>query len=174
MSKRICIGLAVLITIGSFSFVQAQVPATGAAREHLSATELQALTDARISIVKFARQMTPEQEKLWPPVEEAIRFRATGRQARLAEREARIGELREKNAIETLEDRNPVDFLHRRADALAQRAAELKRLADAWQPLYETLSPDQKRRLGIAAIFVFREMRDEVEDRLLENGDNDF
>ena len=67
MSKRICIGLAVLITIGSSSFVQAQVPATGAAREHLSATELQALTDARISIVKFALQMTTEQEKAGSP-----------------------------------------------------------------------------------------------------------
>ena len=171
MSRRICVGLAVLITIGSSSFVQAQVPPAGVAREQLSATELQALTDERISIVKFALQMTPDQEKLWPAVEEAIRSRAAGRQARLAEREARIAELRDRNAIEILQDRNPVDFLRRRADALGQRAAELKRLSEAWQPLYETLNTDQKRRLGVAAIFVFREMRDEVEDRLLTNGD---
>ena len=108
------------------------------------------------------------------PVEEAIRFRAAGRQARLTEREARAGELRERNALEILLDRNPVDFLRRRADALAQRAAEVKRLADAWQPLYATLTPDQRRRLGVVATFVFRDMRDEVEDRLLENGDNEF
>ena len=48
-----------------------------------------------------------------------MRFRAAGRQARLAEREARVGELRERNAIEISRDRNPVDFLRRRADALA-------------------------------------------------------
>jgi hypothetical protein len=174
MSKLVCVGLAALITIGSSFLAHAQVATAGAARQQLSATELETLTDARISIVRFALQMTPEQEKLWRPVEEAIRFRAAGRQARLAEREARVGELREQNALEILLDRNPVDFLRRRADALAQRAAEVKRLADAWQPLYATLTPDQRRRLGVVATFVFRDMRDEVEDRLLENGDNEF
>ncbi|HET9536728.1 MAG TPA: Spy/CpxP family protein refolding chaperone [Mesorhizobium sp.] len=171
MSKLVCAGLVALVTVGSSSLAHAQVPPAGTAREGLSAAELETLTDARISIVKFALQMTPDQEKLWPAVEEAIRSRAAGRQARLAEREARIAELRDRNAIEILQDRNPVDFLRRRADALGQRAAEVKRLSDAWQPLYETLNTEQKRRLGVAAIFVFREMRDEVEDRLLTNGD---
>src|SRR4051812_36938414 len=99
MSKLACAGLAALIMVGSPVLAHAQVPAAGAARERLSATELEALTDARIAIVKFALQMTPEQEKLWPAVEEAIRYRAAGRQARLAEREARVGELHERNAI---------------------------------------------------------------------------
>ncbi len=171
MSKLVCAGLVALVTVGSSSLAHAQVSPAGTAREGPSAAELETLTDARISIVKFALQMTPDQEKLWPPVEEAIRSRAAGRQARLAEREARIAELRDRNAIEILQDRNPVDFLRRRADALGQRAAEVKRLSEAWQPLYETLNTDQKRRLGVAAIFVFREMRDEVEDRLLTNGD---
>jgi hypothetical protein len=171
MSKLACTGLAVLITLGSSSLAHAQVAPAGAAREGLSTAELATLTDARISIAKFALQMTPEQEKLWPAVEEAIRSRAAGRQARLAEHEARIGELRDRNAIEIVRDRNPVDFLHRRAAALSQRAAEVKRLADAWQPLYETLTPDQRRRLGVVSIFVFRDLRDEVEDRLLANGD---
>ena len=146
--------------IGSTSLASAQTAAGGVSLERLTATELEALTDApKIAIVKFTLQMTPEQEKLWPAVEEAIRARAAGRQARLAEREARVSELQNLNAVEILRDRNPVDFMHRRADALAQRAAELKRLADAWQPLYQTLSPDQRRRLGVAAIFVFREMK---------------
>jgi hypothetical protein len=61
--------------------------------------------------------------------------------------------LRDKNVIEMLRDRDPIAFLNRRADALAQRAAELKRLAAAWQPLYETLSAEQKRRLGVMAVF---------------------
>jgi hypothetical protein len=70
---------------------------------------------------------------------------------------ARVGELRDRSLIEVLRDRNPVDFLHRRADALAQRAADLKKLADAWQPLYQTLNPDQKRRMAFLTIFVLRE-----------------
>jgi hypothetical protein len=65
--------------------------------------------------------------------------------------------------LEALRDRYPVEFLHRRADALAQRAADLKRLADAWQPLYETLTPDQKRRLGLTTIIVLRRIGNAVE-----------
>ena len=64
-----------------------------------------------------------------------------------------------------LRDRDAVDFLQRRADALAQRSADLKKLAAAWQPLYKTLTPDQKRRMAFLAIYVLREMRDALEDR---------
>ena len=171
MSRLICCGLTVLIMIGSASLANAQTPPDGVSRERLTATEFEALTEARIAVAKFSLQMTPEQEKLWPVVEEAIRSRAAGRQARLAERESRANELRDRNAVEILRDRNPIDFMLRRADALTQRAADIRRLADAWQPLYQTLTPDQRRRLGVVAIVVFREMRDEVEQRLLENGD---
>jgi hypothetical protein len=59
--------------------------------------------------------------------------------------------------------------MHRRADALTQRAADLKTLADAWQPLYQTLTPDQKRRMGFLALYVLRELRDGVEQRRLQS-----
>ncbi|MDW6023710.1 Spy/CpxP family protein refolding chaperone [Mesorhizobium sp. BAC0120] len=166
--------VALLLTGSSvLAHAQAQGTPDASARQQLSATEMESLTDARIAIVKFALQMTPEQEKLWPAVEEAIRSRAAGRQARLAAHKARIDELRDRNAIENWQNRDPVDFLRRRADALAQRAAEVKRLADAWQPLFETLSPDQRRRLAVVAVFVFRDMRDQFEDQLLENFDTE-
>jgi hypothetical protein len=86
---------------------------------------------------------------------------------------ARVGELRDRSLIEVLRDRNPVDFLHRRADALAQRAADLKKLADAWQPLYQTLNPDQKRRMAFLTIFVLQEMRDALEQRRILSEDDD-
>jgi hypothetical protein len=57
-------------------------------------------------------------------------------------------ELRTGGLVEALRNRDPVAFLNRRADALAQRAADLKKLADAWQPLCQTLRPDQKRRIS--------------------------
>jgi hypothetical protein len=56
--------------------------------------------------------------------------------------------------------------MKRRADRLVQRAADLNRLADASQPLYQTLQPDQKQRLAFLAILAVREMRDAVEARL--------
>ena len=80
--------------------------------------------------------------------------------------------MRDRNAIESIRNRDPVDFLRRRADALSQRSAELRRLADAWQPLYQTLSPDQRQRLGLVAVVVFRDLRDPAEDRRLAS-DND-
>src|SRR6516162_9469466 len=51
---------------------------------------------------------------------------------------------------------DPVDLLRGRADALAQRAAGLKKLADAWQPLYQSLSPDQKQPMQVLAVRVLR------------------
>ena len=41
-----------------------------------------------------------------------------------------------ESAIEKLKNRDPIAFLNRRADALAQRSADLKKLADAWEPLH--------------------------------------
>jgi hypothetical protein len=143
------------------------------ARQRLSAAQLSALTDARINIVYNALQMTPDQEKYWPAVEDAIRTRAKNRQTRIANVLARVAELHERGPIEVLRERNPVDFLHRRADALAQRSADLKRLADAWQPLYQILSPDQKRRMALLAVFTIREMRNAAEERRLESKDDD-
>ena len=173
MWKFIRAGFAALIITGASFVADAQVSFAQVARERLSATELETLTDARIALVKAVLQLTPEQEKFWPAVEEAIRFRATGRQARLASAQARADELRDRNVIENLRNRDPIDFLRRRADALAQRSAELKRLADAWQPLYQTLSTDQRRRLGLVALIVFRDLRDRSEDRLLRGEDEE-
>jgi hypothetical protein len=50
---------------------------------------------------------------------------------------------------------------------LAQRSADLKKLADAWQPLYATLSSEQKRRMGALGLFVLRDLSDAVEHRRL-------
>jgi hypothetical protein len=54
-----------------------------------------------------------------------------------------------------------------------QMHAVLKKLADAWQPLYQTLSPDQKRRMALLTIFTIREMRNAVEQRRLQSEDDD-
>lgn len=143
-----------------------------ASQDRLTATDWEQLTDARIKLVKAALQLTPDQEKLWPPIEEAIRVRARDRQARIATAVDRARELRDRSRIEVLRDRNPIEFMKRRADRLVQRAADLNRLADAWQPLYQTLDPEQKRRMAFLAIFAVREMRDAVEERRVRSEDD--
>jgi hypothetical protein len=171
MSKVLAAAVTTLFLTAS-PLAYAQAPAGGIS-ERLNAGDLTALTDARINLVKAALQLTPDQEKMWPAVEGAIRARAKDRLARIENAETRVRELRDKSPIEALRDRNPIEFLHRRADTLTQRAADLKKLADAWQPLYQTLSPEQKRRMAALTIFVFREMRDRLEQRRMESEDDD-
>src|SRR6516164_5615126 len=153
---------ALFVTASSLAYAQAP-SAAETEQENLrpSSADLNALTDARIGIVKAALQLTPEQAKYWPAVEEAIRNRAMGRQTRLAA----LARQREQG------DSDPIDIVRHRADALAQRSAELKQLADAWQPLYSSLSPDQKQRLRVFAVHVLRMVPRAVELRRMQNED---
>jgi hypothetical protein len=171
MLKIVAAGVTALFVTAS-PLAYAQAP-SGGAPERLSEADWNTLTEARIHLVKAALQLTPDQEKFWPVIEDAIRARAKDRQARIAAAAARLREQHDRSPIEVLRDRNPVEFLQRRAEALAQRAADLKKLADAWQPLYPTLSPEQKRRMAALAIFVLREMRNDVEHRRLQSEGDD-
>ena len=164
MLKTVAIGLtALIVTASSLAYAQApSTTTTGGEQENArpSAADLNALTDARIGIVKAALQLTPEQAKYWPAVEEAIRNRAMGRQVRLAARRQR-----------DQGDSDIVDDVRRRADALAQRSAELKQLADAWQPLSATLTPEQKQRLRFFATNILRLVPRAVDLRRMQNED---
>ena len=48
------------------------------------------------------------------------------RQARIATAVERVRELRDRSRIEVLHDRNPIEFMKKRADRLAQRSADLE------------------------------------------------
>jgi hypothetical protein len=131
------------------------------------------LTDARIELVKAALQLTPDQMKYWPAVEDAIRVRAQNRQARIARIVETVGKRSDDSVGEILRNRDPIDFLNRRADALAQRSADLRKLADAWQPLYKTLTPEQKQRMAALTIFALHEMSNALEQRRMQSEDDD-
>ncbi len=169
MLKIVAAGVTALFVTAS-PLAHAQTAATAAPS---SATDLSALTDMRINVVKAALQLTSDQEKYWPAIEDAIRARAKDRQARIADAQLRITEMRDSSPIEVLRERDPIDFLQRRADALAQRAADLKRLAGAWQPLYKTLTPDQKKRMAFLSVYVLREMSDALEQRGVQSEDDE-
>ena len=159
------VATALFVTASPLAYAQT---ATTAQSDHPSAAELKKLTDLRIDLVKAALQMTPDQTKLWPPVENAIRARAEGRQARLAKIRETMGKRAEESRSEVLENRDPIAFMQRRAEALSQRSADLNKLAEAWQPLYKTLSPEQRKRMAALAIFVVHDMSDAIERRRAE------
>ena len=48
--------------------------------------------------------------------------------------------------------------MRNRANNLTQRADNLKKLADAWQPLYQNLNQDQKQRARLLSMDMFRDM----------------
>ena len=172
MLKTVGAGLTALFVTAS-SLAYAQAPSTPASQQEnprLSAADLNALTDARIGIVKAALQLTPDQAKYWPAVEEAIRNQAMGRQVRLAA----LARLRDQGGNQN--DIDPIDAVRHRADALSQRAAELKQLAEAWQPLAGTLTPEQKQRLRFFAANILRLVPRAVDLRrieMAEDGDED-
>ena len=136
--------------------------------ETVTITDFGAFADARIDLVKSTLQLKADQEQYWPAIEQAIRSRSKQRVARLETVGARISEIKSEGLMESLRNTNPIEFMNRRADALEQRAASLKQLANAWQPLYETLSPEQKRRLALLAVYAIHEMRDAVQQRRLD------
>jgi zinc resistance-associated protein len=117
-----------------------------------SAEDVAAFTDARIAGLKAGLQLSTEQEKNWPAVETAIRDLAKQRADRMKERMDRRAERREaRRGGDDNARRRPdaIERLRRGADAMGARAASLKKLADAAEPLYKSLGDGQKRRFSI-------------------------
>jgi LTXXQ motif family protein len=121
-------------------------------REHmqdmrLSPEDRAALADARIAAVHTGLKLTADQEKLWPPVESAVRDLV---KLRIDRANARMKAMDEAEAEgQPRPDDNPVAHLRERADNMAASAAAMKKVADAADPLYKTLDDGQKRRLAI-------------------------
>jgi hypothetical protein len=163
MPKIITVALATLfISASSAAFAQT-TGAAGPAQDRTA--DMKAFTDTRLDLIKLALQMTQAQEKLWPPVEDAIRARANSRYARLTTLAARQ---------DNDQERSPVEVLRARADALSQRATNLRKLVDAWQPLYETLDARQQLRLRFVTVLALREMKDAMASRFWdEEADED-
>jgi zinc resistance-associated protein len=112
----------------------------GAEQPPVRAEDVGPLADAGIAALKSGLGLTPEQERNWPSVEQALRALAKARSDRMtAQRET------------PPQSEDLIERLRRRADAMSQTAPLLKQLADAAQPLYQSLDDGQKRRFLILA-----------------------
>src|SRR3984893_5239772 len=149
MKKVFLAGVAALAIAGS-TVAYAQHRPWFHDHARLSPDDRAALTDARIAAVKAGLKLTPDQEKLWPPVETAVRDFA---KLRIDRANARMNAKRDDSQDAQKQDSqnvpDPVARLRERADAMATSAAAMKRIADAADPLYQTLDDGQKRRLAI-------------------------
>jgi hypothetical protein len=144
--NRIVLGaVALVMGLGSsLAYAETAVPTGREPDEQMiTPADLSALTDARLGVIKAALQMTPDQAKYWPAIEEAVRARAAGRLQRLKA----LAALTDKGGADT----DPVTLMQERASNLIQRGSELKKVADAWEPLYKTLTDEQKQRMRLFA-----------------------
>ena len=112
------------------------VPA-GTEKQVFSPADRAAFLDARIAALHAGLTLSPEQEKLWPAVEAAVRTAANNAMARRQK-------FKDAQAPASL-----VDRLRRRGENAVARGQNLEAIADAAAPLYATLSEDQKHRLPV-------------------------
>jgi hypothetical protein len=143
MRKFAIAGIAALAIAGSTA-VYAQYQHRPWFHEHmrLNPEDRAAFTDARIAAVHAGLKLNADQEKLWPPVEAAVRDFA---KLRIDRANARMN----AKPDDAQKPDDPVARLRERADNMAASSAALRRIADAADPLYKTLDDGQKRRLTI-------------------------
>jgi LTXXQ motif family protein len=144
MNKVFLAGVAALAIAGS-SVAYAQHHRWFHQHVQMSAEDRAAFADARIAAVHAGLKLTPDQEKLWPPVESAVRDFV---KMRIDRANARM-KAGEDAAKDPQQPSDPVARLRGRAERMAANAAALKKIADAADPLYKTLDDGQKRRLAM-------------------------
>jgi hypothetical protein len=144
MKKILLAGTAALVLAGSTA-VYAQHRPWFHDHMRMNPEDRAAFADARIAAVHAGLKLTPDQEKLWPPVETAVKEFA---KLRIDRANARMNAMRDANRDRQKPD-DPVARLRDRAEAMGTTAAALKKIADAADPLYKTLDDGQKRRLAI-------------------------
>ena len=148
IKKAIAAGTIALMLAGaSAALAQSAPPREGMRMMRPSAEDVAAFSDARIAALKAGLKLTAEQEKNWPAVETALRDlakqRAERANAMAQRREARRGN---DGAAQPAPD--AIARMREGADAMTQRAANLKKLADASEPLYKSLDDAQKHRFS--------------------------
>lgn len=125
--------------------------------QHYTKEDRGAFFDARIAALHAGLTLTPDQEKLWPPVETALRDNHKAMQdywdSRREQWEKSYNEQQQPARGPGKEDaqqapmHDPVAMLQRRAEFEIMRGQHLKAIADAAAPLYASLNENQKKRI---------------------------
>jgi len=140
--RKFAVAATAVLAIAASTAVYAERQTLFHGHMRLTPEDRQAFSDARIAAVHAGLKLTPDQEKLWSPVEDAVRdFAKLG----IDRANAQMGPHDEPRDRQL----DPVTRLRERADDMAVSAAAMKKIADAADPLYKTLDDAQRRRLVI-------------------------
>jgi len=96
-----------------------------------------AFFEAHVAAIHAGLRLTPDQERLWGPVESAIRDMAR-----------QMSERHDQRQVEAA-PANPIERMARMGDMASARGQTMSRVAEMARPLYAALGDDQKRRLHI-------------------------
>ena len=150
--RKFAIAAVAVLAIAGSTAVYAQHRHWGHGFSRMNPEDRAAYTDARIAAVHAGLKLTADQEKLWAPVEAAIKDFA---KLRLDRANARMNPPKDDSSQAKPED--PVARLRDRAETMAATAGAMKKIAEAADPLYKTLDDGQKRRLAVLTRFGGRE-----------------
>jgi hypothetical protein len=144
MRKFAIAAVAVLAIAGSTAVYAQHRHWGGPGFSRMNPEDRAAYADARIAAVHAGLKLTADQEKLWPPVEAAVKEFA---KLRIDRANARMNPPKDDSSQQKPDD--PVARLRDRAENMAATAGSMKKIADAADPLYKTLDDGQKRRLAV-------------------------
>lgn len=111
-------------------------------RGGMTHADFDALTDARIAGIQAGLKLNADQQKLWGPVEQALRGIAKTRAQRFEEfRAHRQGQRSERPDM--------MQMLEMRSERATQSADDLKSLTTALKPFWASLDDQQKKLLPL-------------------------
>jgi hypothetical protein len=148
-------GASLLALAGASAMAQTTTPTPSPApapqqqteqrRPGLTRAEMDALTEARIAGIQAGLKLNADQQRLWTPVEQALRTMATDRAERVEQFRQR------RQAAQGAQQ--PAPDLAQRIDNQAQRATQsaqhLTALSNAFKPFWASLDENQKRVLPV-------------------------
>ena len=153
MTKSVLVAVLVAGSLCAPTFALAaegDQQASRAERMQHWAADRETMVNAKLAGMKAGLGLTTDQEKLWSPFESAVkdadksRMDAMGQMMRMHAQGERM---------------SPVDRLEAMSDRLSQGATNVKKIADAAKPLYDSLDQSQKHRFGMLGRMLMPERR---------------
>ncbi len=146
MRKLVLTAVAALALTGApFALKALAAPGDGPDEQHMHAMaeEHAYMLDAHLAGMEAGLHLTPEQQKLWPPFETAVRDAAKARMEAMLSMHEKMHEEMHRG-----ERPSPIERMTEMSEHLAKASAEIKSVADAAKPLFDSLDESQKHHFG--------------------------
>lgn len=150
-------GLALALVLGASPVAVLVAQAARDGGWGMSAESLERLQDGKLAAAKATLKLSPDQEKLWAPIEEQVRARFKERAQKRAEHRQRreerkaekaAGEKSADKAADARPNRNIAERYERMAKRMGKRADKMKSFSASFSPFYASLSDEQKAVIG--------------------------